>query len=178
MSDRVALMSQGRILQFATPAELYDRPASLAVAQFIGSPAINCLDIDDTGGRLMSEGAALPALRLPAGVTPHTLAVRPEDLRPTTTSVEAAQSPGLSWPARIERIEHHGAERIMEARLLSGTEPRLFLRVSAAEAAQLDLGEGAQTRLRADVGACHFFAAGGARIPTQVAPRMPAVATA
>ena len=43
MSDRVAMMDAGVILQLGTPSDLYARPANVKVAQFIGSPAINLL---------------------------------------------------------------------------------------------------------------------------------------
>ena len=53
MSDRVAMMDAGRILQLGTPSELYARPANLKVAQFIGSPAINLLpgEVDERRSR-------------------------------------------------------------------------------------------------------------------------------
>src|SRR6185312_7986730 len=61
MSDRVAMMDAGRILQLGTPTELYTRPATLKVAQFIGSPAINVLPgIVDAGGRVAVAGVAVP----------------------------------------------------------------------------------------------------------------------
>src|SRR5207237_9475444 len=41
MADRIAVMNEGRIEQLGEPLELYDRPANLFVAQFIGSPAMN-----------------------------------------------------------------------------------------------------------------------------------------
>src|SRR5256885_8387096 len=44
MADRIAVMNQGRIEQLGAPLELYDRPANLFVAQFIGSPAMNVID--------------------------------------------------------------------------------------------------------------------------------------
>ena len=43
MADRIAVMNEGRIEQLGEPLELYDRPANLFVAQFIGSPAMNVL---------------------------------------------------------------------------------------------------------------------------------------
>jgi multiple sugar transport system ATP-binding protein len=54
MSDRVALMTDGEILQVASPAQIYDRPADLRVAEFIGSPKINVLP----GGLLPGSGGA------------------------------------------------------------------------------------------------------------------------
>ncbi len=43
MADRLAVMDHGEILQLGTPSEVYERPASITVAQFIGSPGINLL---------------------------------------------------------------------------------------------------------------------------------------
>jgi len=54
MSDRVALMMDGEILQIASPAEIYERPTDLRVAEFIGSPKINVLP----GGLLPGTGQA------------------------------------------------------------------------------------------------------------------------
>jgi len=44
MADRIAVVNDGRIEQFGTPLDLYDRPVNLFVAQFIGSPAMNILE--------------------------------------------------------------------------------------------------------------------------------------
>jgi len=44
MADRIAVMNDGRVEQIGAPLELYDNPANLFVAQFIGSPAMNVLD--------------------------------------------------------------------------------------------------------------------------------------
>src|SRR5688500_12137597 len=44
MADRIAVMNEGRIEQLGAPLELYDRPANLFVAQFIGSPAMNVFE--------------------------------------------------------------------------------------------------------------------------------------
>src|SRR5260221_1183839 len=44
MADRIAVMNDGRVEQLGEPLELYDNPANLFVAQFIGSPAMNVFD--------------------------------------------------------------------------------------------------------------------------------------
>ena len=44
MGERVAVLREGRLQQFAIPADLYDRPANVFVALFIGSPAMNLFD--------------------------------------------------------------------------------------------------------------------------------------
>jgi multiple sugar transport system ATP-binding protein len=61
MSDRVAVMIDGRLLQVAAPQRLYAEPDDLRVAEFIGSPRINTLDgIVDESGRVVVLGQALP----------------------------------------------------------------------------------------------------------------------
>ena len=56
MSDRVALMIDGRVLQVATPQQIYDDPADLRVAEFIGTPRINALRATRTEGGLRVAG--------------------------------------------------------------------------------------------------------------------------
>jgi multiple sugar transport system ATP-binding protein len=79
MSDRVALMMGGEVLQVAPPAEIYDRPAELRVAEFIGSPKINVLPgTVRIGGGIDVPGGMLPvATHLPAA-TGLSVGVRPE----------------------------------------------------------------------------------------------------
>jgi len=81
MSDRVALMQDGRVAQLGTPQELYERPASRFVAGFIG--LMNFFE-----GTVSAEGVTVPGLGLLRGLVPEgpspgakaTLAVRPERL--------------------------------------------------------------------------------------------------
>ncbi|MEZ4860497.1 MAG: ABC transporter ATP-binding protein [Caldilineaceae bacterium] len=54
MSDRIAIMNHGQLQQYGTPDEVYNQPANLFVAGFIGSPAMNFID-----GELMHEGETL-----------------------------------------------------------------------------------------------------------------------
>jgi putative spermidine/putrescine transport system ATP-binding protein len=78
MSDRIAVMRDGRIEQIGTPAEIYDRPKTRFVAGFIGE--IDLFDGVADGGRVsLPGGAALPGPPAPPG--PATLAVRPEKVR-------------------------------------------------------------------------------------------------
>jgi multiple sugar transport system ATP-binding protein len=62
MADRIGILEQGRLQQVGTPMEIYERPASLRVAQRLGSPAINALPVHWFGGAA-PEGAALVGLR-------------------------------------------------------------------------------------------------------------------
>jgi multiple sugar transport system ATP-binding protein len=84
MSDRIAVMHEGELQQFGAPMEVYERPANLFVAGFIGAPAMNLLP-----GALEAAGAGFvftrPGLRLAvagggAAGQKVTLGVRPEDI--------------------------------------------------------------------------------------------------
>ncbi|MBB3310390.1 multiple sugar transport system ATP-binding protein [Rhizobium sp. BK196] len=95
MGDRVAVMKSGVLQQLGTPRSLYDQPANLFVASFMGSPAINLLAVDlfttDDGpearfGRasILFSGEALaerPAIAAAAG-RPVVLGIRPEAFQP------------------------------------------------------------------------------------------------
>ena len=80
MGDRVAVMRDGRLEQVDTPQALYERPANVFVAGFIGSPAMNLLR-----GRADGQGVVLGAQRLPLA-TAHRgdviVGIRPEALEP------------------------------------------------------------------------------------------------
>jgi multiple sugar transport system ATP-binding protein len=84
MGDRVAVLHQGVLQQCATPAVLYDSPANVAVAGFIGSPAMNLLAGTVVGRELRFGPATLP---LPLGISPAapdvTVGIRPEALELT-----------------------------------------------------------------------------------------------
>src|SRR3954452_4670377 len=82
MADRIAVMDQGDILQLGTPSEVYERPASVAVAQFIGSPAINLLPARvGLGGNveLLGRATAIDASAAPSSTL--TIGIRPESMR-------------------------------------------------------------------------------------------------
>src|SRR5262245_64664694 len=60
MADRIAVMNEGKIEQLGRPLELYDRPANLFVAQFIGSPAMNVFDGVYRNGAVEALGVRWP----------------------------------------------------------------------------------------------------------------------
>jgi multiple sugar transport system ATP-binding protein len=102
MADRIVVMHDGVIEQIGAPLELFDRPANLFVAQFIGSPAMNVFEGTVRGGAVEALGQRWP---LPPGVQPaegSTLhyGVRPGDLVLAPKGVEA----------RVTVVEPTGAE--------------------------------------------------------------------
>lgn len=105
MSDRIAVMKGGRILQLGTPAEIYDQPQHRDVAAFVGAPRINFLPIvRDNQGRVSIQGQnleqMLPATVAEVGFRPHTASLKP-------------QVNALKVKGRIALVEYTGAERIV-----------------------------------------------------------------
>ena len=129
MSSRVALMDRGRILQLGTPADLYDRPATLAVARFIGSPPINVLEGEaDGAGGVRIDGVRLPIADGLAAGTRVTVGIRPEALRPASPRHD-----GPVLRARLRRVENLGAEWMLHATLAGAGETPIVVRITAVE---------------------------------------------
>jgi multiple sugar transport system ATP-binding protein len=135
MADRVAVMQGGRLLQVAPPQELYDEPASLEVARFVGSPPMNTLPAEIGANGAVAVGGLRLALRADAAPGPAILGVRPEGWQPAPAGL----------PAQVLRVEHLGAEALVHLRVagaaaalrLAPTEVRgvggsLFLAISRA----------------------------------------------
>jgi multiple sugar transport system ATP-binding protein len=163
MSDRIALMEGGRILQLGTPTELYETPRSLAVARFIGTPAINLLpaEIGPNGAvSVLGHGQDIATGAHHQGRA--TLGIRPEDVRFVAS--------GLS--ARLIRSELHGADRYVTFQMLHDETQRLVVRLGVGEAVPVDAEGRAQLGVTAD--RAHLFGADGARIDGQVARRVAA----
>ncbi len=77
LADRVVVMKQGVVQQVGTPTEIYDTPENTFVAGFIGSPAMNLMEGNLSGGVFEAEGIRVEALKGPDG--PVTLGCRAED---------------------------------------------------------------------------------------------------
>jgi len=154
MSNRIALMSEGRIEQLGTPSDLYQRPANLTVARFIGSPAINLIPVEiASNGAIGAYGRNLgiAAARSQAGQV-ATLGIRAEDLVPA--------SHGLQM--QIERIEMHGADRYVHASLIADASHQVTIRLAASEA--LPAGDDGILTVGFRADRTHLFAADGQRM--------------
>ena len=86
MADRIVVMRDGVIEQFGLPLDLYDRPANIFVAGFIGSPSMNFLKgairVDGKPRFVTDDGVALPLMSAPSGADgqPGIYGIRPEHL--------------------------------------------------------------------------------------------------
>jgi multiple sugar transport system ATP-binding protein len=87
MADLIAIMNNGAVEQLGTPQEIYDRPATMFVADFVGSPAMNLIPVADRlgkGGKALTlSGAriAIPEMREDAPDEALVLGARPEHIR-------------------------------------------------------------------------------------------------
>jgi ABC-type sugar transport system ATPase subunit len=115
MSDKIAVMDHGVVQQYATPAEVYNRPANTFVAGFIGSPPMNFVERAElAGGEIALDCGpdgriAIGASPLPNGFAGETLlGVRPQDLE-----VRAAPRAD-AVPATVTLIQLVGSEKLVE----------------------------------------------------------------
>jgi multiple sugar transport system ATP-binding protein len=83
LAHRVAIMDRGIVQQIDTPREIYDNPANLFVAGFIGSPPMNFLSGALEGGRFVTSGGRF-GTKVDVSRTAVTAGLRPEDCRVTT----------------------------------------------------------------------------------------------
>ncbi|KRF12313.1 hypothetical protein ASG90_15120 [Nocardioides sp. Soil797] len=107
MGDRVAVMNDGELQQVDTPLALYDRPANLFVAGFIGSPRMNLVPGRLTEGAVMVGGHRVPIGAQVAAGTPSpdvTIGVRPEGWH--------LVHPGEGIPMRVALVEELGSESV------------------------------------------------------------------
>src|SRR6202008_3294305 len=87
LADRIAVMNQGVVEQVATPQEIYDRPASMFVADFIGSPPMSFLRFEgglrsgDREIRFHDTRIIVPEIREDRASAPLALGIRPEHIR-------------------------------------------------------------------------------------------------
>ncbi|MFC4121099.1 ABC transporter ATP-binding protein [Nonomuraea zeae] len=111
LADRIAVMSDGRMIQVGSPAEIFHRPATTFVASFIGSTPMNLLPARITDGGLAVAGAVLPAPGpCPAEITGEddlTYGVRPEYM-----DLSAAERPG-AIPGVVSVLENLGTHTLV-----------------------------------------------------------------
>jgi iron(III) transport system ATP-binding protein len=121
LSDRVVVMQEGRILQTGAPEEIYQRPRSLAVAAFFGSPNLLAGHVagcrpDGNGGFVLRVRGAGWDGECRAGEAfaegePVTVLVRPENvwLGDAARAAGGADGDGIAWTGRVKQLTFRGA---------------------------------------------------------------------
>jgi multiple sugar transport system ATP-binding protein len=143
LAHRVAVMSQGEIRQLDTPEAIYDRPADLFVAGFIGSPPMNLVQGEHRDGIFAAPGGLRAATQVPRHAGPAVLGIRPEDV--TVVPVGAGDV-----DAGIYAVELTGESVLVTA--IAG-EARLTAKADRAWRAEI----GSTIGLRFDATRLHLF---------------------
>jgi multiple sugar transport system ATP-binding protein len=156
MGDKIAVMNLGVIEQAGTPREIYDRPASMFVADFIGSPPINFLTFSGVlpaGTCTINLGGGpqtIPALREDAVGNEHVLGVRPEHVRLNDSAALRGEIYGTEYLGTTQIALIRTTQGIVKARLASGiglrTGQNIGLELNGAKLSIFDKGTGRALR--------------------------------
>lgn len=112
MGHRIAVMNRGRIEQLGTPLEVYERPANLFVAQFIGTPPMSFFKATISGGMLKAATFSLPAPSDMAEAAEVMVGIRPEHVHEPAAVVRGRTG---SIAAVVELVEQLGHAVVVHA---------------------------------------------------------------
>jgi multiple sugar transport system ATP-binding protein len=152
MATRIVVLNKGIVEQVGTPYELYNFPRNRFVATFIGSPKMNMLEAQASGGRAELQG--LGTLPLPAGLDadgPISVGVRPEQ-------VVIGRDGDLAISGKVSLVEYLGSEVFVYVRLASGQ----TLLVQAPGDSRIRNGEDIDLAIKASQ--AHYFDHDGLRL--------------
>ena len=169
MSDRIALMEGGRVVQCATPDDIYNQPSRLSVGRFIGTVAINEMPVEVRGGRIQAGGRDLGLIARGAADSRYTLAIRPEAIEAVSRRDRA------HFVLPIVHTEFTGSDVGLR---LSGAEigtqwMRVQMRAEQFSQVKNDGGIGDRAFLRLRPLGALLFDHSGERVPVQVTEAMP-----
>jgi multiple sugar transport system ATP-binding protein len=176
MADTIVVLRLGRVEQVGTPLDLYNEPANLFVAGFIGSPRMNFLEAEVVGRRddglevRLNDGTVLRVPRDAGGVAAGarlTLGVRPEHLVIADGSGDGGR-PTLR--VAINLTEPLGGESFVYGSLQSG-EP-----VTIKQPGQVFIAAGAVVGVAIDPALCHLFDGEGRALAATARQRRPSLA--
>jgi sn-glycerol 3-phosphate transport system ATP-binding protein len=144
LADLLVVMNAGTVEQAGDPLDIYEKPASIFVASFIGAPPMNLLPVGK---------GSLPANGMPARAA--TIGFRPEDAEVVTT--QHASEDALALDADVEAVEPVGAESFLYC---AAAGSRIVVRVSGRAVAR----PGDRLRVVAKAEKLHWFDSAGKRI--------------
>jgi ABC-type sugar transport system ATPase subunit len=146
MAKRVAVMNEGVLQQVGPPAEVYDRPANLFVARFIGNPPMNTLPATVDGGTITVAGGTLPSPVTSTAMPPQVVAgIRPERF-------DVGQDGAAGVRVKLRVVESLGHEQLLVCDAEDGSS--VIARLDPDEAAPT---EGATVTLVPDPEHVHLF---------------------
>ncbi len=143
MGDRIAVMKDGVLQQVAPPREIYDQPANMYVAGFIGSPTMNFIPVSIQGKTAKASGFDIELPTAP-GVEKGVLGIRPEALTEHPTDGH----PGMDL--KVEVSEVLGADQFLYGGVGADT-------ITARVDPNLKVSPGDRVRLGVDMRRLHLF---------------------
>ena len=161
MSDRVALLQEGHLLQVGPPGALYGDPASVDVARFIGSPEGNLLPVRAVAGGLQLAGQRLPLASCQPEGADLMLGIRPEAIRLAGTGT----GPSIGLQVLRGCVEDLGGELVVHGALTHAPDIALRLRLQKAPDATEHLFLPETLATEVPLGAVLLFGADGQRLP-------------
>ncbi|MGB6616727.1 MAG: ATP-binding cassette domain-containing protein [Trebonia sp.] len=133
MGHRVAVLSNGKLQQCASPRELYDNPVNQFVAGFIGSPAMNLQTAPLTDGGATLAGTVIPLAapvraaaardqlsEIVLGIRPEHLHLATEGRYPDTAGQDGAGAGAAELTGEVLLVEELGADALLHVRLAGG----------------------------------------------------------
>ena len=144
LADRLVVMNGGLVEQIGTPTEVYDRPATLFVAGFIGSPPMNLIEVSS-----VADKAAL------GGLPAHTDLI---GIRPDSLVLDLPEGPAISLKGTVELLEPIGGESHLHVRLNSSGQS-----VVLSVPGRPQIEEGAEVTVHARLAHLHPYNAGTGR---------------
>ncbi|MGX9427809.1 MULTISPECIES: ABC transporter ATP-binding protein [Bradyrhizobium] len=165
MADQIAIMNKGRVEQIGTPQEVYDRPACMFVADFIGSPSMNFLHFE--GGLRSGDRAinfhdtrlAVPEIREDRASAALALGVRPEHIRFADAGSVRGEVFGAEYLGTTQIVTIDTAYGRVAARLPSSASVRIGetvgLEFNSDRLSLFDAGSGLAIRTAREEGMRH-----------------------
>ena len=147
MGDRVAVLKDGVLQQVATPIALYERPANVFVAGFIGSPAMNLVQLPIVAGGVQFGNTVLPVaadVLAKTSAKEITVGIRPENLKVSSNGIAV----------EVDVVEELGADGFLYGHTsINGADQDIVARVEGRSS----LSTGSKVTLAPEGGITHLF---------------------
>jgi multiple sugar transport system ATP-binding protein len=143
MGDRIAIMNAGILQQVGTPGEIYDHPANLFVAGFIGSPTMNFVPATTQNGTAKASGFEVK-LPTPVSATKGTLGFRPEAV------TDRVADEANTMQMKVDVVERLGSDQFLYGKVGADA-------VTARVDPRMKVDPGDTVKLGLDTRTLHFF---------------------
>lgn len=162
MGTKIAVLNEGVVQQFGAPSEIYDTPANVFVARFIGSPPMNIFPVEIERGKLYVDNNELRGAE-ELMVRMEAMGLKRVDLGVRAESISVAEDSGVSLEAHVIASEQLGAESVIGMKFgPAGTSTEVGAAASrhlhyARVPGSHDYETGSEVTFSFRVGDAHFF---------------------